>query len=140
MNDLISKAVDLLKSRSAISAAVSTRVYDTDLPEGHSLTPNAPTAIVIIEQTDSEYSASAPIAQLSLEVRCFGRSPGEARTVYRALYDGLRAADGQTLTNVTVGGVRWDSIWIDTGAQPQQLENTKWEFVLCTVRALVRAA
>jgi hypothetical protein len=140
VNDLTAKAVALLLSRAAISAVVSTRVYDTDTPEGFSLTPQAPTAIVISQQPDTEYDASAPIANLALEARCFGRSPEQARSVMAALFDGLRAADGTTLTNVTVSGFKWPSVWLEGGGQPQQLEGTSWEFCLCTVRALVRAA
>ena len=139
MIDLTASAVTMLLSRSAISAAVGAHVYAVELPAGFSTATNAPAAIVLSEQTDSDYDVSAQIAALSLEARCFGPNPTAARATFRALYDGLRSADGETLTNVTVGGFKWCSVWIDGGGQPQQIEATKWEFVLCTVRALVLA-
>jgi hypothetical protein len=114
-----------LAGNATIIAQVGTRVYVDDLPERFTIAK----AIVLREASGSDHEI-VPASEMFIEFLCVAANKIDAKTVYRALHDVLRAVSGGATMSAkkvwwnikTYGPVRLDD------------EDTNWPTVQCEYR------
>lgn len=81
-----------LAAQAGLTAVVGQRIYTPRLPEGATLP-----ALGFFARGGSANPHIAPLVEPSIQFDCWGGSPIEARSVYKALYDVLQGIDETTI-------------------------------------------
>jgi len=126
--DSSSVVMSYLRTVTALTALVGTRIYGLRLPES----PTLPA--VVFQARGGQANPEIPdLAAPSYQFTCWGGTQREARQVYRALYDGL-----QGLSNQAVGDNMIVSAVEEVQGQEMIDPDTEWHFVLTFFSLLVR--
>lgn len=133
MNTLAA-AVELLKSLSAVTAIVGTRVYGVNIPGGKDKFP-----CVMVRRTSGGVSPSlteGPIEDIIvIDIRCFGNSQIQAQSIADAINNSILGSESVSSTNYRLAEAMEQMSPIDM--LEDVTDSEKWNVVFMTHRWVV---